>query len=184
MSSSYSLCGSKRLRWVNNLYRDLGILAKDDTAMFGVRIEIAGQYMKDFNKSHCTFKRDDLQVGPFSWGGSVIQEDHADLTISAFRSNEDRWKSDKVFFSIIGKRYFKDEGCKQTDRLGKLAFLLAGDRVGREKIRTFIRNNSQLNLIPEYSWIPKIIEELSDIIPAIVSRGYFHYPYITTDYRD
>ena len=171
------LCtGRSGWRWVNQLYRDLGILYRDDTALFGIKVELAGQYIKDFNKSHCTLTRDDLQIGPMSWGGSIIQEDHADLTVSAFRSNEDRWKSDKAFFSIIGKRYFQNSGCKQTDRLGKLAFLLAGDRVGREKIRPFMRGESQLNLIPEYSWLPKAIEDISAFIPTIISRGYFHYP--------
>lgn len=171
------LCvGRSGWRWINRIYRELGILVRDDIAKFGVCVELSAQYMKDFNKSHCTLIRDDVEIGPFSWNGSIIQEDHADLTISAFRSNEDRWRSDKVFFSIIGKKYFQDNGCKQTDRLGKLAFLLAGDRVSREKIRSFMRNDSQLNLIPEYSWLSNTIKEISEFVPSIISRGYFHYP--------
>lgn len=173
------LCvGRSGWRWVNRLYRNLGILARDDTALYGITVEISAQYMKEFNKSHCTLTSDDLIMGPVSWDGSIIQEDHADLTISAFRSNEDRWKSDKACFSLIKKQHFKDEGCKQTDRVGKLAFLLSGDRVGREKIRSLVKNNSQLSLIPEYFWLPKTIENLNELIPALISRGYFHYPNI------
>jgi thioredoxin reductase len=171
------LCtGRSGWRWVNKLYRDFGILAEDDKAMFGITVELAAQYMKEFNHAHCSFKRNDLIVGPLSWGGSIIQEDHADLTVSAFRSNEDRWKSDKVFFSMIGVRDFKNAGCRQTDRLGKLGFLLAGDRVGREKIRPLVRGLSQLNLIPEYAWLPQAINELTVMIPNLVNRGLFHYP--------
>ncbi len=175
------LCtGRSGWRWANKLYRSFDILAEDDKAMFGIRVELAAQYMKEFNKAHCSFKRPDLIVGPLSWGGSVIQEDHADLTVAAFRSNEDRWKSDKVFFSLTGVREFKNSGCRQTDRLGKLGFLLAGDRVGREKIRPLVRNLSQLNLIPEYSWLPGAVTELSAIIPNLINRGLFHYPDILT----
>lgn len=171
------LCtGRSGWRWINKLYRDFGILSEDDKAMFGIRAELSAQYMKEFNRSHCSFRRNDLIIGPLSWNGSIIQEDHADLTIAAFRSNEDRWKSDRVFFSIIGLRDFKNSGCKQTDRLSKLGFLLAGDRVGREKIRPFIRNLSQLNLVPEYAWLPTAIKELSEMVPAILNRGFFHYP--------
>lgn len=171
------LCtGRSGWRWINKLYRDFDILTEDDHAMFGIRVELAAQYMKDFNRAHCSFSRPDLAVGPFSWNGSIIQEDHADLTVAAFRSNEDRWKSDKVFFSLIGINEFKNAGCRQTDRLGKLGFLLAGDRVGKERIRPLVRNASQLNMIPEYSWLPGAINELSEIIPNIINRGLFHYP--------
>lgn len=171
------LCvGRSGWRWVNKLYRDLGILVSDDVAKYGIRIEIAAQYMKQFNKAHFILHREDLIVGPFLWGGSIIQEDHADLTICAFRSNESRWKSDKVFFSIIKKQKILDEGTKETDRIGKLAFLLSGDRVGREKVKTLIKGESQISLLPQFSWINNSINELSSAIPAIVSRGYFHCP--------
>lgn len=175
------LCaGRTGWRWVNKLYRKLGILVSDNKAMFGVRVELPAQYMKEFNKSHCTLTRENLVVGPFSWGGSVIQEDHANLTIAAFRSNESRWKTDKVFFSVIGTQYFEDNGCSQTDRLSQLAFLLFGDRVGRERLKLFTKGSSQLNLIPEYNWLHKTIEELNEIMPALISRGYYHCPDIYT----
>jgi len=175
------LCvGRSGWRWINRLYRDLGILVRDDVAKFGICVELSAQYMKEFNRSNCTLIRDDLEIGPISWNGSIIQEDHADLTVSAFRSNEDRWKSDKVFFSVIGKRPFQNDGCKQTDRLGKLLFLLAGDRVGRERIRALIRKDSQLNILPEFNWLPDALNEISDFVPALISRGYFHYPDIIT----
>ena len=174
------LCAGKSgWRWINALYKNLELLDNDNVAMFGIRAEIGTQYLKDFNKSHCTLTRNDLQIGPICWNGSVIQEDHADLTISGFRSNEDRWKTDKAFFSIIGLRKFEN-ATMQTDRLAKLAFLLGNDRVAREKIKPFTKLQSQLNLIPEYAWLNDSIKEIEKIIPAIISRGYFHYPDIIT----
>jgi uncharacterized FAD-dependent dehydrogenase len=169
--------GRSGWRWVNKLYRDLGILASDDVATFGIMIEIGTQYMTEFNKSHCVLDREDIQIGPINWNGSVIQEDHADLSLSAFRSNEERWKTDKVMFSLIGKIPCED-ATAQTDRLAKLAFLLGGDRVGREKLRIFNKNESQLNLIPEYNFLNKVVEELCDsgIMPNLISRGYYHFP--------
>lgn len=173
------LCaGRSGWRWVNSLYRDLGLLINDDYARFGVRVEVAASNLKDFNRSHCTLSRNDLEIGPFSWFGSVIAEDHADVVISSFRSNEDRWKTDKVSFSVIASKYFKDQGCFQTERLGKLAFLLANDRIGRERIKHFIKQNSELYLVPEYRWLVDTFNEIEAIIPNIITRGYFHVPNI------
>jgi uncharacterized FAD-dependent dehydrogenase len=173
--------GRSGWRWVNDLYRKLGILVSDDIAYYGVRAELPAQYLKEYHKSHCSLEREDLLIGPMSWGGTIIQEDHADLTIAAFRANEDRWKTDKVLFSIMGKREVEDgEGLKQTERLGKLAFLLSGDRVGRERIKSFMKGEDQLSLIPEYKWLIPVFEEISDLFPNLISRGYFHSPDINT----
>lgn len=168
-------------RWVNKIYKELGVLTNDSIATYGIKIEMPAQYLKELNSSHCSLYRDDLMLGPFSWDGSMIQEDHADLTIASFRSNEARWKTDKVFFSLISRLPVKnDDGCYQTDRLGKLSFLLFGDRVGREKVKTLQSGNSQLNLIPEYNWLQKSITETAKLIPQLITRGYYHAPDIYT----
>ncbi|HVI40705.1 MAG TPA: hypothetical protein VM577_08595, partial [Anaerovoracaceae bacterium] len=168
--------GRSGWRWATNLYKELGITVSDDIARYGVRAEISAQHMKEFNKSHCSLMRDDLEIGPFSWNGTVIPEDHADLVISAFRSNEERWKSDKVSFSILSPKFFQDNGSYQADRLGKLAFLLFNDRVSRERVRTLIKDGSQLNLLPEYAWLKDTLTELDVVIPNLLNRGYFHVP--------
>lgn len=168
--------GRSGWRWVNKLYRDFGILTNDNYARYGIFIELPAQYLRNFNKSHCIFKRDDVTIGPMSWGGSIIQEDHANMTTAAFRSNEDRWKTDKVFFSVIGNRYIEDCGCAETDRLSKLSFLLFEDRVGREKVKDFLNGQSQLNLIEEFNWFSDIFKELDTYIPNLIKRGYYHSP--------
>ena len=171
------LCvGRSGWRWANDLYKGLGMSVNDNYAIYGIRAEIPASYLKEMNGSHCTIKRDDLEIGPFNWNGTVIPEDHADLVISTFRSNEDRWKSDKVSFSILGKKYFEDSGCAQTDRLGKLAFLLFNDRIGREKVRVILKNTSQLSVLPEYDWLVESLTELTDIIPSLPTKAYFHAP--------
>lgn len=170
--------GRSGWRWANNIYKELGISVNDNYATFGVRLEMSAQYLKDFNKSHCTLVRDKIEVGPFSWYGSVIPEDHADLVISAFRSNEERWKSDKVSFSLFGSHYYKDKGCFESERLGKLAFILFNDRVSRERVKIFMKDSSQLSLLPEYVWLKSVLPELESIIPNLISRGYLHVPNI------
>ena len=173
------LCvGRSGWRWVTNLYDDLGIISNDDYAKYGVRIEVSAQYMKDFNGSHCKIFKDGLELGPLCWNGTVIPEDHSDLVISSFRSNEDRWKTDKVSFSLLGEKYFDNEGSVQADRIGKLSFLLFNDRVSREKIKIFLNKNSPLNLIPEYSWLGETLIGLNDIMPKLCEKGYFHVPNI------
>lgn len=170
--------GRSGWRWATKMYRDLDILESDDYANFGIRLEMSSQHLKDFNRSHCTLNRKDLEIGPFSWLGTVIPEDHADLVISNFRSNEDRWKTDKVSFSLLASHFFKDTGCYQSDRLGKLAFLLFNDRIGKERIKIFLKGESQLCYLPEYGWLKDTLQELDTIIPNLINRGYFHAPNI------
>ena len=173
------LCvGRSGWRWATKLYKELGLAVNDDKARFGVRVEMSAQYLREFNKSHCTITKDNVEIGPLSWFGSVIPEDHADLVVSSFRSNEERWRSDRVSFSLLETRHFKDAGCYQTDRLGKLAFLLFNDRVSRERVRLFTKHASQLSLLPEYSWLNTRFQELDGLIPNLISRGYFHVPNI------
>lgn len=173
------LCvGRSGWRWVNDLYRKFEILTSDDIVTYGVKIELSAQYLKELNKSHLSLISDDMILGPFSWNGSIIQEDHANYTSAAFRSNEDRWKSDKVFFSMYINSTHPGNACKQTERLAKLAFVLSNDRVGREKIVTFLKSDieNELSLVPEYFELKKHIEKLNELIPTVISRGYMHVP--------
>lgn len=176
------LCtGRSGWRWSNDLYKSFGLIEDDNYAYYGVRIECSAQYMKEFNKTNMSLIRDDLEIGPLSWGGAVIPEDHADLVISSFRSNEDRWKRlgrDKVSFDLIGKRQFNGIGIDEMERLSKLAFLMFNDRVGREKVRSLIKKESMLSQLPEYDWIIDTIKELEHLFPSIISRSYFHSPTI------
>jgi uncharacterized FAD-dependent dehydrogenase len=108
----------------------------------------------------------------------VIPEDHVDLAISSFRSNENRWKTDKVSFNIIGDIVNKNVGMEQTDRIGKLTFVLANDRIVKEKISSFLNEKSTISVIPEYKSIKNNVQELSKIIPEIATKGYFYVPTI------
>lgn len=180
-------------RWINAQYKNFGILkdAKSEVK-YGVRIEMPSSALTNFKKAHCSLIRGDLEIGPLYWMGSVIQEDHEDMTISAFRSNEERWKTDKVFFSLHKKMAFKDapmplrgnlpkDTCSYIDRIAKLSHLLSGDRVGREKIKNFTKGVGDLAEMPEYSWVNETLYEIESIFPNIISRGYFHVPDIETN---
>lgn len=170
--------GRSGWRWVTNLYDDLGIISNDDFARFGVRVEVPANILSDFRGSHMSFRKGNLEIGPLCWNGTVIQEDHSDLVISAFRSNEARWKTEKVSFSLVSSVYFKDQGSVQTDRIAKLAFLLFNDRVSKEKIKVLMKGNSQLNLVPEYQWVPAELEKLEEIMPGLLKRGSIYVPNI------
>jgi hypothetical protein len=151
---------------------------KDDYSYYGVRFEIAGQYVKELQKTNCSFTRENVEIGPFLWNGTIIPEDHADMVISGFRSNEDRWKSEKVSFSYINKFKNENEGVAQTERIAKLTYLLFNDRVSREKNKVFLKGNSQLNLLPEYNWLKSAIQEVGNILPDFLTRGSYHIPEI------
>lgn len=173
--------GRSGWRWAKEIYSSFGIIDSNDVAKFGIRIEMNASNMKEFNKSNCTIiKGNEFELGPFSWAGTVIPEDHIDLAISSFRSNENRWKSDKVSFSFIGNRNFPNEGFEQTDRIGKLTFVLSNDRIIKEKISCILSDKSKISIIPEYDWLKGALEELSLVIPDVITKAYFHVPTIIT----
>lgn len=173
--------GRSGWRWVNDIYKKFGILQENNIAKFGVKVEMPSSALVDFQKSHCTLIKEDLTIGPLQWVGSVIQEDHDDMTVAAFRSNESRWKSDKTFFSLHKEIEVDIDVCRYTDRIAKLSHLLSGDRVGREKIKNFIKGVVELVKIPEYLWIVQAFEDIKCIFPSIIDRGYFHVPDIDTN---
>jgi hypothetical protein len=169
--------GRSGWRWVKDLYEKFGIIEDDSVAKYGIRLEIASTQIKDFNRSNCTLTRDNIEIGPLCWGGTVIPEDHLDLAISAFRSNENRWKTDKVSFTLIGN-VPADRGVYETDRLGKLTFILSNDRIIKEKVSSLIKKTSKISVIPDYNWLIPELQHLSNVMPEIVNRGYFHVPTI------
>jgi hypothetical protein len=170
--------GRSGWRWCQSLYSDFGIIDNNDVAKYGIRIELNASYMKDFNKSNCTLIKNDIEIGPLSWFGTVIPEDHIDMAISSFRSNENRWKTDKVSFNLIGSRVFPNKGFEQTDRLGKLTFILSNDRIIKEKVSLLLSDKSKISIIPEYDWLKDPIKDFSTVLPEIMTKAYFHVPTI------
>jgi len=172
--------GRSGWRWASEVYNSLGIVDNNDIARFGIRVEMNATYMKEFNKSNCTIiKGNELEIGPLSWNGTVIPEDHLDMAISAFRSNENRWKSDKVSFSLIGNRPFPDAGFEQTNRIGQLTFVLTNDRIIKEKVSHILTGKSKISMMHEYDWLKETLEEVTGIIPEIITKAHFHAPTIT-----
>lgn len=176
--------GRSGWRWAKELYSDFGIIDDNDSARFGIRIETNSSVMKDFNKSNCTLTKDNIEIGPLSWFGTVIPEDHGgtgrDLAISAFRSNENRWKSDKVSFSLIGRQPYPNEGFEQTCRIGELTWVLANERIIRERVSHILTDKSKISVLEdEYGWLKEAINQFSAVIPEISTKSYFHVPTIT-----
>jgi len=170
--------GRSGWRWAKDVYSNFGIIDNNDIAKFGIRVEMNAPNLKDFNKSNCTLTKGDLELGPFSWFGTVIPEDHIELAISAFRSNENRWKTDKVSFNLIGSKPFPNKGFEQTDRIGNLTFVLANDRILKERVSTIMTDKSKISVIPEYSWLAESLTEVSAFIPDLLTKAYFHVPTI------
>lgn len=165
-------------RFANKIYKDFGIIDDNDTARFGIRLELSSSHMKDFNKSNMTINKGELEIGPLSWYGTVIPEDHMDMAISAFRANENRWKTDKVSFNLIANRPFPNGGFEQVDRLSKLTFILTNDRILKERVSYILNGKSKISILPEYNWLKQAIEDFATVVPEIATKGYFHVPTI------
>ena len=171
--------GRSGWRWSRQLFNNFRLVENNDIAKYGIRVEINSDLMKEFNKSNCSITRgNELELGPFSWNGTIIPEDHVDMAISAFRSNENRWKTDKLSFNLIGNRTFPGNGFEQTDRIAKLTFILSNDRIIKEKISNILTGKSKISIIPEYDWLKTEIKNLSTIMPEVVNKGHFHVPTI------
>ena len=171
--------GRSGWRWVSELFSNFGIIENNDAAKFGIRVEMPTTYLKDFNQSNCTLLHNLVEVGPLSWYGTVIPEDHIDLAISAFRSNEGRWETDKVSFNVLAEKHFPENGYQQNDRIGKLTFILANDRIMKEKISTLMNKKSKISVIPEYDWLLNELEELNEVMPDLLDKGSFYAPTLT-----
>lgn len=170
--------GRSGWRWARDIYNSFDIIKSNDVAKFGIRAEISAPIMKHFNYSNCSMTNENIEIGPLCWNGTVIPEDHMDFAIASFRSNEARWKTDKVSFNIIGSELFPNNGVEQINRIGQLTFLLSNDRVAKEKISTIMNGKSRISVIPEYKWLTNAIQGISEFIPDIMTKGYFHVPTI------
>jgi hypothetical protein len=176
--------GRSGWRWAKSVYSNFGIIDSNDIARFGIRIEANSSVMKDFNRTNCSLIRGDVEIGPFSWFGTVIPEDHSlatdtqeiEMAISAFRSNEARWKTDKVSFSLIGSRPFPNRGVEEADRIGQLTFTLSNDRILKERVSSLMHGRSKISILSEYDWLKPTIAELATAVPEIATKAYFHVP--------
>jgi len=170
--------GRSGWRIAKSIFDGFSMIENDDYAYYGFTAEIPSVYMKEWSGSHCSFERDNMTIGPLCWKGTVIPEDHVDLVISSWRSNEERWNSEKVSFSVTRKDEFPAEGSKQTERLGKLAFVLSDSRVGRIRASEYFNNNLEISLVPEYHWLKDEIEALNELFPSYLSKGAMYFPHI------
>lgn len=173
--------GRSGWRWVSELYEKFGIVKNNDYSYYGLRIEMPESYMKDYNYSNGTIKNDDLEIGPLSWSGTVIPEDHLNLAITSFRSNEERWKSDRVSFNFIKKHKFDKNGWEQSSRIGQLTWILSNDRILKEKSSLLLQDQkSKLSILPEYNWVAAEMKKVEPFIPHIFEKSSFHAPTILT----
>jgi uncharacterized FAD-dependent dehydrogenase len=170
-------CGRWGWRFSGQLFSNFGLIEENDISRFGVRIEMPANNLKEFNKSHLTIKKaNEFELGPFSWFGTVIPEDHDELAISSFRANENRWKSDKVSFQFICDVENTGEAYQKTDRLGQLSFLLTNDRVIKERVSSFLNKRGSLSELPEYDPVIAKLKKVGLILPEILEKAYYHAP--------
>lgn len=173
--------GRSGWRWQKDIFNQFGLIKENNISKIGIKIEMDSSGTSYLNNSSCTLSCDKYQIGPFQWKGSIIQEDHLDMSISAFRSNESRWKTDKLIFDIIGNIQFENNGFEQAERLSKLAFLLSNDRVSREKTSLILSNKGKLSPIKEFDWLKDVITDTSKYIPEIINKSYYHIPTLITE---
>lgn len=166
-------------RLAHKIYSKFGLVTKNNIARYGIRIETDAVNLKDFNESNCSIiKKDKWSIGPLCWNGSIIPEDHDDFASTAFRSNEPRWNSEKVSFNLIGNIPVNNDAVEQIDRIAKLTFLIANDRVLKERLSNIINKKSKLSIMKEYNWLVECLQELDELIPNLISKSYFHFPTI------
>lgn len=163
-------------RFAKDIFYQLNLVKEDDYCSFGFKGEISTSYLKDWNHSHCTIAKDNITIGPLSWNGSQVPEDHGDIVLANFRENEARWHSEKVHFSIYMKSKFEGKGIEQLERLSKLAYILGDNRVYKGKVKEYLGGNFDLRHVPEYFWVKEQMNELNKLIPAFTEKASFYVP--------
>jgi len=165
-------CGRSGWRWSNRIFDDFGLTYQDTPIKFGIRAELPASSIKEYNKSNCMISNDDLEIGPLSWMGQIVPEDHFDTVISSFRSNETRWASDKVSFNIFGNQYVENN-VEYLDRMAQLTFILTNERVLKEKINLLLTKKSKISILPEYDWLVDAILKIEKFMPEIVNGSFY-----------
>lgn len=186
-TDSAELSGSKVLlsvgrsgwRFAQQIFNFFGIIKDNSTANYGIKCEIGQGSCIDFNKSIISLNKESVEAGKFLWNGTVIQEDHLDLSLSSFRSNEDRWKSEKVNFDLI-KKVKVDNGLEESERISKLTFLLANDRVLKEKASLVLEDKSKISVLKEFNWLKESFKELDELIPDFTNKANIYFPTMLT----
>jgi uncharacterized FAD-dependent dehydrogenase len=154
--------GRSGWRWAANIFNQFDIIEDNSIARYGIKIEMSADVLQDLDRSSCSLHNDRVNIGPIHWNGTVIPED--------------RWKTDKVSFDFIGNIECEN-GFEETDRVGKLTFLLANDRIARERVSSIVAGKSKtLSILPEYDWIKKDLKKFGEVIPDIITKAYFHAP--------
>ena len=59
-----------------------------------------------------------------------------------------------------------------------MSFVLSNDRIIRERVSTILTGKSRISIIPEYDWLKEAITNITEIIPEITTKAYFHVPTI------
>lgn len=174
-------------RWSFDFLNGLGVIKDNNVMKLGLRIECPIKALPEFNESCCSLLSEKLSIGPMLWGGTVIPEDHTDLTITSFRSNETRWQSDKVSFNLLS-HITSDKATQELSRLAALTFIVSNDRVYKESLKTITAGKSKISIIQDYgflnkgkqSWLVDDIMKLNDLIPGIINKAYSYVPTVTT----
>jgi len=169
--------GRSGWRWAHQIYKKFGIVQNNNRGKYGIKIETDASILKDLNKSNCIYSKEKITLGPFLWNGTVIPEDHVDCAIASFRSNENRWKSDKVSFDLLLDANFENSN-EEIDRITKLTFLLANDRIIKERLASLVAGKSKISIMKEYNWITEVVEELNTAMPNLISKSHFYLPTI------
>jgi uncharacterized protein len=168
--------GRSGWRWAAEIFDKFGIIEENSIARYGIKIETSIDNLSYLNGATSSLSNNKVNIGPICWNGTVVPEDHYDMVIANFRSNEDRWKTDKVSFDFIGNIECKN-GFEETNRIGKLTFLLANDRVAKERVSSILNGKSKiLSILPEYNWIKEDIKQFGTVMPEILTKAYFHTP--------
>jgi uncharacterized FAD-dependent dehydrogenase len=171
--------GRSGWRWAGDLFKKFGLVEDNSIARYGIRIETTADNLSSLNQSTCSISNNKIEIGPFAWNGTMVPEDHLDMAIASFRSNEDRWKTDKVSFNFIGN-VPSDQGFEETDRIGRLTFLLSNDRVSKERVSTIINGRSKiLSILPDYEWLKTDLKAFGEVMPEVISKSYFYAPALT-----
>ena len=172
----------------------LGLVQENRYFQCGIKIETSEDNIAPktgLSKPVFSLKKDDIEVGPFLWSGTMVPEDQFDFTVANFRSNEGRWVSNNVHFNLFktidtltDPTCTNESATKEVDRIAKLTSILSNERVVRENLKTIMAGKSKLSVLPTYGasknggWLVDACNDLANLFPNLLETSKAYIPSI------
>jgi hypothetical protein len=185
-------------KWTYDFLKKMDLITQNNHIKCGIKIESPDTICGNVNNPVFSLFKKNIEVGPFLWNGKMVPEDQFQFVLPNFRSNEDRWHSDKVYFNIYKNINTKTDptathknATEELDRLANLTALLAtsttsaniqNERVVKETLKSLMAGKSKIAILDIYGatkkggWLIDAVDDLEKVLPGFIESSKVYIP--------